>query len=614
MPSRTGTDRSTGRAFLAACRLAFRTSPISFLIIVLAGAAAGAVLAPAAVLTKHLVNDLTDAHARQHAGGLVLLAVLITVLTALGTVTNSLAGIPAYRLAGRVRVVTETELARACARFPGTEVLDDPAVQDRLGLAREGAHDGPAMVASTIVGTFSSCSRIGGFVGVLWATSPEMLVVLLATVIPLVALRRVATARSIRYAELASTAYRWRDYFSGLFNTPAPARDMRLYGAQHDLLGRLRHHLQTAVRLDVRRSTLQSLTQLVFALLDAIIAGAGSAWVVWQIAHGRLSVGDFLLFTSAVAAVQTAIAGLLFALTEVGIYGGIFARYLDLLALADAAEAAGGSTPAPPLRRGIEFRDVWFRYPSSADWVLRGLNLTLTAGEFTALVGLNGAGKSSVVNLLLRFYQPQRGQIRWDGIDIATLQPESLRARIAGVLQDHTSFELTALDNVLIGSPDGTPEQARQAADAAGVLAAIERLPHGWQTMLSPRRANEDGATGSSLSGGQWQRVALARALLRSDRDLLVFDEANARLDVTADAALNRLLHSLTGTRLVISHRLQGIRDADRIYLIADGAVVEHGTHCELLACGGPYARLATHGDGLVRPAIGDEHVRPAVS
>jgi len=599
MPSRTSTDRSSRRSFLSACRLALRTSPISFLTIVVAGVAAGSVLAPAAVLTKHLVNDLADAHARQHVGTLVLLAVLITVLTALGTVTNALAGIPAYRLAGRIRVVTETELARTCARFPGTEALDDPAVQDRLGLAREGAHDGPAMVASTIVGTFSSCSRIGGFVGVLWATSPPMLGVLLATVIPLVVLRRAATARSLHYAELASTAYRWRDYFTGLFNTPAPARDMRLYGAQDELLGRLRHHLQTAVRLDVRRSTLQSLTQLVFALLDAAIAGAGAAWVVWQIARGRLSVGDFLLFTSAVAAVQAAIAGLLYALTEVGIYGAIFGRYLDLVAMSEAAQASGGSTPAPPLRHGIEFRDVWFRYPGSADWVLRGLSLTLAAGEYTALVGLNGAGKSSVVNLLLRFYHPQRGQILWDGIDIATLEPASLRARITGVLQDHTSFELTALDNVLIGYPDGTPEQARQAIAAAGVLEAIERLPHGLQTMLSPRRANEEGATGSSLSGGQWQRIALARALLRAERDLLVFDEANARLDVTADAALNRLLHSMTGTRLVISHRMHGIRDADIIYLVVDGTVAEHGTHRQLMADGAGYALLATTGEQI---------------
>ena len=594
MPPPARAETSSWRAFLVASRLALRTSPVSFAVIVVAGVLAGSALAPAAVLTKRLVNDLGDGQARQHVGTLVLLAVLIAVLTGLATAVTTLAGIPAYRLAGRLRVVTETELARACARFPGTEPLDDAVMQDRLALAREGAHDGPSMVASTIVGVFSSASQLGAFVGVLWATSPAMLAVLLATVIPLVLLRRVTVARSISYAELASTAYRWRDYFAELFSTPAAARDMRLYGAQDDLLGRLRRHLQSAVQLDVRRSTLQSMSQLLYALLNAVIAGAGSAWVVWQIALGRLSVGDFLLFTSAVVAVQAAITGILYALTEVQTYGAIFARYLELVALAEAAEAGGGSAPAPPLRSEVEFRDVWFRYPGSADWVLRGVNLTLTAGAFTALVGLNGAGKSTLVNLLLRFYEPQRGQVRWDGVDIATFEPASLRARVAGVLQEHTSFELSALDNVLVGDTGATPEQARQAAAAAGVLDAIERLPQGMQTMLSPRRANEDGASGSSLSGGQWQRIALARALLRADRDLLVFDEANARLDVTADAALNRLLRSMTGvTRLVITHRMQGVRDADKIYLMADGVVAEHGTHQELMANAGGYAQLA---------------------
>ncbi len=242
---------------------------------------------------------------------------------------------------------------------------------------------------------------------------------------------------------------------------------------------------------------------------------------------------------------------------------------------------------------------MWFRYPASGDWALRGLNLRVEAGAVTALVGLNGAGKSSIVNLLLRFYEPQRGEIRWDGIDIATLEPASLRARIAGVLQEHTSFELTALDNVLIGAADATPEQARQAAELAGVLDAIERLPQGIQTMLSPRRANSDGAGGTSLSGGQWQRIALARALLRADRDLLVFDEANSRLDVTADAALNQLLHSLPATRLVISHRMHGVREADLIYLVADGVVAERGTHSQLMAAGAGYARLAAAPDEI---------------
>jgi len=597
---RTSAERGSTKAFLAASRLAFRTGPVSFLLIVVSGSLAGSVLAPAAVLTKRLINDLTGPRSALHPLTLVLFAVLITGLTTLANAITGLAGIPADRLAGRIRVVTETELARACARFPGTEVLEDAQLQDRLELAREGAHDGPAMVTSAIIGTVSSLSRLGSFVGVLWATSPAMLLVLLGTAVPLVMLRRATLSRSVRYAEQASSAFRWRDYFAELFSNPAAARDMRLYGAQDELLGRLRHHLQRAVRFDVRRSTLQTFSQLLFSLLNAVIAGAGSAWVVWQIAGGRLSVGDFLLFTGALAAVQGAIAGILHSLVEVDMYGAVFGRYLDLLDSSEAASAAGGSLPAPPLRDRIEFADVWFRYPASADWVLRGLNLSLPAGRLTALVGLNGAGKSSVVNLLLRFHEPQRGQIRWDGVDIATFDPASLRARIAGVLQDHTSFELTALENLLIGS--GADEAAaRQAAGQAGILPVLDRLPQGIRTMLSPRRASEDGDRGASLSGGQWQRLALARALLRADRDLLIFDEANSRLDVTADQALTQQLAALPATRLVISHRLHGLVGADLVYLLADGVVAESGSHDELVANDAGYARLVAVGEVKVR-------------
>ncbi len=245
MPFRNRADRGSWRAFLTACGLSFRTSPVSFLAIVVAGTLAGLVLAPAAVLTKRLVNDLGDEQARQQVTALILLAVLITMLTGLATATSALAGIPAYRLAGRLRVITETELARACARFPGTGILDDAALQDRLRLAREGAHDGPAgRWPAPSSGCSPRLARFGSFVGVLWATSPAMLAVLLVNGHPAGAGAPCASiARSVRYTEQASTAYRWRDYFTELFSTPAAARDMRLYGAQQDLLGRLRRAL-----------------------------------------------------------------------------------------------------------------------------------------------------------------------------------------------------------------------------------------------------------------------------------------------------------------------------------------------------------------------------------
>ena len=189
-------------------------------------------------------------------------------------------------------------------------------------------------------------------------------------------------------------------------------------------------------------------------------------------------------------------------------------------------------------------------------------------------------------------------QIRWDGVDIATFEPASLRARIAGVLQEHTSFELTALDNVLIGEADASPAgpAGRGPGRGAGGHRAVA-AGHADDAQPAPgqlRRRRRHVAVR--------RPVATDRAgpgLLRAERDLLVFDEANSRLDVTADAALNQLLHALPGTRLVISHRMHGVRDADLIYLIADGAVAECGTHDELLAAGAGYARLAATPDEI---------------
>jgi ATP-binding cassette subfamily B protein len=226
----------------------------------------------------------------------------------------------------------------------------------------------------------------------------------------------------------------------------------------------------------------------------------------------------------------------------------------------------------------------------------------------TVLVGLNGAGKSSIINLLLRFYHPQRGSIRWNGVDIGSLRPAGLRGRICGVLQEPGCYELTAMGNLVLGN-GGRPVElavAREAAQQANVLEAIERLPRGFDTLLSTRRADEEGSTGVTLSGGEWQRLALGRALIGRDRDLLVLDEANSRLDVAADSVLNTLLTGLRDvTRLVVTHRMDTVRLADLIYVIEDGTAVEAGGYQELLARGGVLATLASTQESTPASTVG---------
>lgn len=577
--------------------MAVRTSPIDFALIGLLGLLGGSALAPAALLTKRVVNELASPDRGQHTTTVIALAILASAMTALGAAATYLAGIPAYRLAAKIQLKTETELAKACGRIPGVEALEDATTQDRLLLAQRGAHQAPQLVTSTISQLLTTISRTGAFIAVLWAAFPPMVLALLVSVLPLVGLQRRVNRRAIGYNEQANQAYRWRDYFTQLFTNPASAREMRLYVAQEQLVARLRERLADGLAIEMRRNIRLAGAQLGFALVNAAVAGAGAAWVVTEIANGTLTVGDFLLFTGAVVSVQAALQGLLHAWGSIGISAAVFEHYLRFVELADSLERAGGTREAPPLSQGVEFRDVWFHYPGSSDWALRGLNLQVRAGELTALVGLNGAGKSSALSLLLRFYEPQRGVVLWDGIDISTLRPASLRGRICGVLQDHGYYELSVLDNIALGNAGQPVDRAtaRQAAATANILAAIERLPRGFDTMLSTRRADSEGSTGVSLSGGEWQRLALARALVRADGDLLVLDEANSGLDVAAEQVLDALLARLQGqTRLVITHRLHTISQADQIYLLAGGTVVESGSHAELLAIHGQYAALVT--------------------
>jgi ATP-binding cassette subfamily B protein len=249
----------------------------------------------------------------------------------------------------------------------------------------------------------------------------------------------------------------------------------------------------------------------------------------------------------------------------------------------------------PPLGTGIRFEGVWFRYHDDQPWVLRDFDLHLPHGTAVALVGLNGAGKSTVVKLLCRLYEPTAGRITWDGVDVRTFDVAALRARIATVLQDCVRYELTARDSIGLGDLRAGDAEVRAAAARAGVGELIDGLPAGFDTMLSRTFAEDPTAPpGVELSGGQWQRLAVARALLRERADLLILDEPVSGLDARAEHDLHRTLRGLRAARttLLVSHRLGSARDADQIVVLADGRIVERGDHDALLRADGRYAEL----------------------
>lgn len=581
-----------------AFRLVLRVAPGAGLATVILGTCSGAASAPAAWLTKRLIDDLV--HGGTSRTVVVLLAGGALLLIGVGAVAAYLAGIPAATLEARIQIETESELAAACARHVGTRFLDDPQQQDLLLLAQRGAHETPGLVAYSTTGLFSSVAGIAAYVVVLYTSWPAMLLALFATAVPIALIQRSVSRRTLATVEWAASSYRWRDYYTGLFTNPVSARDMRLYGAEQLFAGRVAGHLSDALWAEVRLQNRNTWAQIGFTLLNAVVAACGAVAVALAVARGSITVGDFVLFTAAVTAVQSKIVSLANTAGHVSVSLGVFAHFLDFVLLSRRDGNATGHVAAPtqPLRDAVELCDVWFRYGEDGDWVLRGLSLRLTAGLTHALVGVNGAGKSTLVNLLLRFYEPDRGQILWDGVDIATMDAGSLRARMAGVLQDYVPYELSALENVTIGDLKrlGDRAAARQAAERARIAATIHALPAGFDTMLSTRRTDVDGADGVTLSGGQWQRVALARAMMRADADVLILDEPNAGLDPAAERDLHADLIGMGGgrTRLLISHRLGALRHADQIVVLDGGVVRETGNHDQLMAADGAYCRLFT--------------------
>ncbi len=381
------------------------------------------------------------------------------------------------------------------------------------------------------------------------------------------------------------------DYLRYLGASVETAKEIKLF-ALEDFLGARFAALSALMygetrRLAARRAAWGGL----FATLSALAYYAGYTVILWRALAGAITVGDLGFLAGSLLRLRSLLEGLLLGLSQLAAQAAYLDDLFSFFDIQPAIRSPAQPVPFPvPIRSGIRFEDVGFRYRDAERWAVRHLDLEIRAGEVVALVGENGAGKTTIVKLLSRLYDPTEGRVTIDGIDLRHFDLDALRARVALILQDFVHYSFSASENIGVGSISRRDERGRivHAAERALADRVIDRLPQGYDQPLGRRFKD-----GVELSGGEWQKVAIARAYMR-EGDVLVLDEPTAALDARAEYEVFLRFRDLSRGRtcLLISHRFSTVRMADRIVVLDGGRVAEAGSHDELLARGGRYAAL----------------------